>query len=462
MPTMPEELQLLTGDRGNESLVHAYTDSPTWLLNEAWDAVKDVAMNSLDAYLLYCEHLGLPHSNLLGLDILITGCAADGGEKMVDIRPTILEGPCCNSYPACPNIWSDLLYQQIEFLGLNPERVQYPTHPRKIREKIVSTCVDVFHSRGGSGDPKVGVFTRPYPESEEESAHDRMLEGFKNAGLEAYRVTPDENPIVKNGKLWVNGVPLDLCYRRIERIHVPIFYGDKLGRQIIEETPDTIFINPWPIDDLRSKTKEEACFRMWEKKTGKKVERPVTLLEREITPDSVREMAQTGGYALKRWNSTGGKGVFLNMVKSSVGNIPDRLYEKYDGRHMMVLDDKAFEEDLKGFGRFTEDASIQQLRLIDARRLSEGKLCYDTRINVLYNEKTKVWEVLSGISRSVKCGKNVEKGNSLLTNLSSGAEIAPLIMGHLSEGATEEGMTFGPLLTAIREGKSELPVNEIQ
>ncbi|MHC4597589.1 MAG: hypothetical protein ACYS47_01155 [Planctomycetota bacterium] len=441
--------------------MRSYTESPTWIVNEAWDAVNDVAMKSLDAYLMYCEHLGLPHSNLLGLDILVTGCAADGGERMVDIRPTILEGPCCNSYPACPNIWSDMLYQQIEFLGLNPGRVEYPTHPRKIRERIVNTCVDVFHSRGGSGDPKVGVFTRPYPESEEEGAHERMLEGFKDAGLEAYRVTPDENPDVKGGKLWVHGVALDLCYRRIERIHVPIFYGEKLGRQIIEQTPDTIFINPWPIDDLRSKTKEEACFRMWEKKTGKKVERPVTLLGKEITPDAVREMSRTGGYALKRWNSTGGKGVFLHMVRSSVGRIPEALYERYDGRHMKVLDDAAFEEELKGFDNFAEDASIQQLRLIDTRPLSEGRLCYDTRINVLYNEKTKVWDVISGISRSVKCGKNVTNGNSLLTNMSSGAEIAPLIVGRLKEGATEEDMTFGPLLTAIREGKSELGVNEI-
>jgi len=462
MVKIPEELQLLSGDRGNESIMHAYVDSPTWLLDEGWEKAIEVGMNSLDAYLQYCEHLGLPHSYLLGLDILVTGAAADNGERITDIRPTILEGPCCNSYPACPNIWSSRLFQQLKLLGMKPDRVEYPTHPEKILERIVQTFRDVFEARGGQGDPRVGVFTRPYPESEEEAAHSIALQGFKDAGLEVYRVTPDENPVVKGGKLHVHGVPLDMCYRRIERIHVPIFYGERLGRKIIEETPETIFINPWPIDDLRSKTKEEAAFRMWEKKTGKTISRPVTLLGDEISAGSVREMAQSGGYVLKKWNSTGGKGVFIHMKKSAVGSIPDKLYQRYDGRHMVVLSDDAFEEELKPFDHFTEDASIQQMRLIDARPLPEGRLVYDTRINVLYNEKRKVWDVISGISRVVKCGKTVETGNSILTNVSSGAEIAPLIVGKTKPGADHEGMSFGPLLGAMLEKKTEIATDDIE
>jgi len=461
MVTIPEEMQLLTGDRGNESIMNAYTESPTWLLDAGWEKANEVGMNSLEAYLQYCEHLGLPHSYLLGLDILITGAASDGGERIVDIRPTILEGPCCNSYPACPNIWASRLYRQLEILGMKPDRVEYPTRPTAIRDRIVNTFRDVFQARGGQGDPKVGIFTRPYPESEEEAAHNLILDGFKDADIEVYRVTPDENPEVNGGKLWVNGVALDMCYRRIERIHVPVFYGERLGRRIIEETPETIYINPWAIDDLRSKTKEEDCFRMWEKKTGKTIERPVTLLGSEISSESVREMAKSGGFVLKRWNSTGGKGVFIHMVKSAVGDIPDRLYQRYDGRHMVVLDDAEFEKMLEEFDHFTEDASIQQMRLIDARPLKEGRLVYDTRINVLYNEKLKKWDVLSGISRVVKCGPNVKKGNSILTNVSSGAEIAPLIIGK-NKGTDTEGMSFGPLQTALRAGKTEIASGEIE
>ncbi|MCU0723232.1 MAG: hypothetical protein MUC63_06405 [Planctomycetes bacterium] len=459
---IPDELQLLTGDRGNESTMHAYVESPTWIVDEAWERVREVGMNSLDAYLQYCEHLGLPHSYLLGLDILITGTAADKGQRVVDIRPTILEGPCCNSYPACPNIWASRLYKQLELLGLDPGRITYPTDPGKILDKIVATFRDVFEARGGSGDPKVGIFTRPYPESEEEAAHNLALNAFKAAGIEAYRVTPDENPEVKKGKLWVNGVPLDMCYRRIERIHVPIFYGLKLGEKIINETKDTLFINPWSVDDLRSKTKEEACFRMWEKKTGKVISRPLTLMGKEISGSSVRELSQGGGYALKKWNSTGGKGVFLHMVKSNLGELPDKLYARYDGRHMAVLSDADFEKELKGFDSFTEDASIQQLRLIDARPLTEGRLVYDTRVNVLYNEKKKEWEVLSGISRVVKCGPKVENGNSLLTNVSSGAEIAPLIIGKMKPKTKKDKMTFGPLLSAMLKGKTEIEAKDIK
>jgi hypothetical protein len=253
-----------------------------------------------------------------------------------------------------------------------------------------------------------------------------------------------------------------MCYRRIERIHVPIFYGAKLGEKIIHETKDTLFINPWPVDDLRSKTKEEACFRMWEKKTNKVISRPLTLMGDEISSQSIREISKGGGYVLKRWNSTGGKGVFIHMVKKHLGELPDRLYARYDGRHMKVLDDAEFEKDLKEFDHFTEDASIQQLRLIDARPLAEGRLVYDTRINVLYNEKKKVWEVLSGISRVVKCGPKVENGNSILTNVSSGAEIAPLIIGKMKPKSDKKGMTFGPLLTAMLAGKTEVAAKDIR
>jgi hypothetical protein len=265
-------------------------------------------------------------------------------------------------------------------------------------------------------------------------------------------------PKARDGKLVVHGVPIDMVYRRIERIHVPQFYGLETARQVIEETPDTIFINPWPVDDLRSKTKEEDCFRRWEKKTGKVISRPITLLGKEITPDSVRELAKCGGWALKRWDSTGGKGVFLHMVGSQVGKIADALYERYDGRHMMVMSDSEFDKELKGFGNFSEDASIQQMRLIDARTIPQGKLVYDTRLNVLYNEKKKEWEFISGISRSVPCGKGVENGNSLLTNISAGAEISPLIVGKILSSTVEEKLTFGPLLSAIRDGKPTVDI----
>ena len=117
------------------------------------------------------------------------------------------------------------------------------------------------------------------------------------------------------------------------------------------------------------------------------------------------------------------------------------------------------EKELKKFDNFKEDTSIQQLRFLDARDLGDGKkLAYDTRINVLYDELEKKWEFLSGISRSVPCGENVESGNSLLTNISSGAEISPLIMGYTKDKSTHKNMTFGPLLKALMEGKHETTI----
>ena len=122
------------------------------------------------------------------------------------------------------------------------------------------------------------------------------------------------------------------------------------------------------------------------------------------------------------------------------------------------MDEKALESELQKFDSFEDDASVQQLRLIDARPLTDGKLVYDTRINVIYNPKTKTWDVLSGISRVVKCGVNVTTGNSLLTNISSGAEIAPLIIGKTKPGTSRDNMVFGPEMSAILQSKTELDV----
>jgi hypothetical protein len=410
----------------------------------------EVGKNSLDAYLKYCREENLPHSYLLGLDILITGTVDPSGKKVVDIRPTMLEGPCCNSYPACPNIDSYRLYRRTDLMGNQPDLVTYPTHPKEILTNIVSMFRSAWAARGGAGDPVVGIFTRPYPESEEESAHNLVLNACREGGLEVHRITPDELPSTAKGKLTVGGVPIDICYRRIERIHVPIFYGEILARRIFEETPDTFFINPWKVDDLRSKTIEERCFRRHEAAGGAYVGRPVTLLDDEINPDSVGELMDRGGFAMKRWNSTGGKGVFLHINMDRAKGVFDRLYGRYDGRHMLPLTGREINETLDGFKDFKEDAAIQQLRIIDAREIAEGrKLAYDTRINVIYDAMKDSWIFLSGISRCVPCGAEGD-GNSLLTNVSSGAHVSPLIMGTAEE--VKAPMSFGPLLKSMLEG----------
>ena len=168
----------------------------------------------------------------------------------------------------------------------------------------------------------------------------------------------------------------------------------------------------------------------------------------------MKKLLETGGYALKKWNSTGGKGVFLHAYMPKVKHIYDKLYLKYDGRHMILIDEKDTDKYLAEFENFTEDAAIQQLRIIDARELdAKNRLVYDTRINALYNEDEKKWHLISGISRSVPCGPDVANGNSLLTNVSSGAEISILIMGRSKVG--KEKMNFGPLLTAMVAGKTE-------
>jgi hypothetical protein len=207
---------------------------------------------------------------------------------------------------------------------------------------------------------------------------------------------------------------------------------------------------------MRSKTLEERVFRQWEQKTGQTISRGRTLLGNEITPDSVMDLARRGGYAIKKWNSTGGKGVFLH-VNHKHGQIAFKyLYERYDGRNMIILDETKLKEELQKFRNYSEDASIQQLRLIDARKLSDGKLVYDTRINVLYQPDRNKWKFLSGISRVVKCGEQVKKGNSLLTNITSGAEIAPIIMGNLKDSEYKNKLLFGPLLDALMNNKSDV------
>lgn len=472
----PEHLQLLTGDRGFESPIPAYLQSPTWIVDTAWDQFMDVANNALAAYMHYCKTNNLPHSYLLGLDILVMGTIDPSNpHRVIDIRPTMVEGPCCNSYPACPNIWASRLYGQLQHVGMNPDIVEYPTHPTKILEKICALFENIWIKKGDtSRKPVCAVFSRPYDFSEEESAHNLTLNALKKAGFEAYRVTPDEKPQVKDGKLWVNNRPIDMVWRRIERIHLPgqahpphrehretewvKFYEETFAKQVVDETAKTIFINPWKIDDLRSKTIEERAFRMYEKDfPGKSISRPDTLLDREINAKSVHAFADRGGWVMKKWNSTGGKGVFMHINLDLAKHVADNLYARYDGRHMVVLKTKEMEEELSKFNSFNEDTAIQQMRYVDARNLGEGKrLVYDTRINVLYDPLNEKWEFLSGMSRSVACGAGVESGNSLLTNVSMGAEISPLIMGHVKPGVDRSPIQYGPLLTALMNGESSV------
>jgi hypothetical protein len=455
-----EDLRLLDGGLGQEMNIPCYDDSPTWLVDSAWDKVQQVAINSLAAYMKFCSEEKYPHSYLLGLDILFMGKVdPENPDRIIDIRPTLVEGPCCNSYPACPAIDSYKLYRRLQIKGFDPDRIEYPTHPTMVRQKIANLLIYLHHKNGHKGLPRVAVFTRPYPESEEEQAHILMLRAFQRAGLEAYRITPDEKPEVKNGKLWVHGLAIDIAYRRIERIHVPVFYGEKLGKQIIEETPETLFFNPWKIDDLRSKTIEERCFRRWEADhPDRPVSRPATLLDKEVTPENVMKLAQYGGWVMKKWNSTGGKGVFLYFNDTVSKSAEEYLYIKADGRHMIHLDPENLEKEIKAFSEFNEDTAVQQLRLVDARRLDQDhRLVYDTRINVLYHPELG-WEFLSGMSRSVPCGMDITNGNSLLTNITSGAEVSPLVFGYSRIPDVKQGMTFGPLLTAMMEDKTEIVI----
>ncbi len=475
----PDHLELSIGDRNHESTLPAYLDSPTWIVDKAWDKFQNVAVSALNAYMNYCKKNKLPHSYLLGLDILVMGeVDPNNPNKIVDIRPTMVEGPCCNSYPACPNLWAARLYGQLKHLGKNPDIVEYPTHPTKILEKICELFQKIWMKKGDSSrKPVVAVFTRPYDLSEEETAHNLTLEALKNYGFEAYRITPDENPEVKNNKLHVNGRPIDMVWRRIERIHLPgqanpphreyqemkwvKFYQEEFAKKVVDETSETIFINPWKVDDLRSKTIEERAFRLYEAENpGTYISRPKTLLDDEIKYETVKDLAGTGGWVMKKWNSTGGKGVFMHVNNDLAGDVSRKLYSRYDGRHMIVMDGDHMEKELRDFDGFDEDAAIQQMRFVDARDLGDNKrLVYDTRINVLYNPYDEKWEFLSGMSRSVPCGTTIENGNSLLTNVSMGAEISPLIMGHVKEGADRSEMRHGPLLGAMMKDETEVELS---
>jgi len=454
-----EDLRLLDGGLGNETEIPCYDESPTWLVDRAWTKVREIALNALDAYMLFCKKENLPHSYLLGLDILFMGrLDPENSRHLVDIRPTLVEGPCCNSYPACPAVDAYKLYRRLQVKGHDPDRIEYPTHPTMVRQKIAELLVALHHRHGRKGLPNVAVFTRPYPESEEETAHVLMLKAFQRAGLNAYRITPEEKPYVKNGKLHVHDIPIDVVYRRIERIQVPLFYGDKLGREIIENTYDTLFVNPWEIDDLRSKTIEEKCFRQWEAEHPERpVSRPRTLLDKEVTPETVKILSDAGGWVMKKWNSTGGKGVYLYFNKMATKDAVGFLYGDASGRHMIHLENDALEKELAAFSDFNEDTAVQQLRLVDARKLDHNKhLVYDTRINVLFNPEMNSWDFLSGMSRSVPCGPDVKNGNSLLTNITSGAEISPLVFGFSRSPQSIEDLDFGPVLSAIMTDRSDI------
>ncbi len=454
-----EDLRLTDGGLGQEDIIPCYDDSPTWLIDQAWEKAMEVGQNALAAYMKYCREEQLPHSYLLGLDILFMGeVDPENPRRIIDIRPTLVEGPCCNSYPACPAVDALKLYRRLQVKGFDPDRVEYPSHPTMVRQRIASMMIGLYHRQGGTGMPRAAVFTRPYPESEEETAHVLMIKAFEKAGMETYRITPDEKPEVKNGMLWVHGKPIHMVYRRIERIHVPVFYGEKLGNQIINETPKTMFVNPWKIDDLRSKTIEERAFRRWEAEhPDRPVSRPRTLLDEEVTPANVAELASHGGWVMKKWNSTGGKGVFLYFNRKISDEAVKYLYLDASGRHMIHLDEEGVKKELKDLENFCEDTAVQQLRLVDARVLGPDKrLVYDTRINALYNAEFDTWDFVSGMSRSVPCGPGVTNGNSLLTNISSGAEVSPLILGHLRSPEGAKDLKFGPLLRAIMDGKTEI------
>ncbi len=449
--TPAPDYTLLYGGRGHERIVEGHPESPTWIVNDAFDKVKSVVDTSMAAYHHYCTEQGLPHSYFLGLDILVTG-EIDADGNVADIRPTILEGPCSNSNPACPYIDSYRLFRRAELLGIDPDRVEFPVHPTQILDKLIAMFRGVWAAKTGDSNPVVGILTRAYPESEEETAHQLTLDACLAAGLRAFRITPDENPGVENGKLTVAGVPIDVCYRRIERKDVAEFYGPDLAPRLIKDTRETLFLNPWEVDVLRSKAVEERCFRSYEAATGKPVSRPQTLIGREATPDAVAAMVDRGGYARKRASSMGGRQVFLHANLKRVSRVFDQIYGRYDGYHMNLHNGDSPADFLAPLQNIEPDTIVQQLRVIDSRPTEIGyKLAYDTRINVLFDPVTQRWDIVSGISRSVPMGVDFQ-GNSLITNVSAGAHIAPLFMGTTEKPTTD--LTFGPLLTALNRGET--------
>jgi hypothetical protein len=107
---------------------------------------------------------------------------------------------------------------------------------------------------------------------------------------------------------------------------------------------------------------------------------------------------------------------------------------------------------LANFKNFSEDAAIQQMRMIDSRACAGARLVYDSRVNVIYDPLKKKWDFLSGISRVVPCGPNVGNGNSLLTNVSSGASMTALVVGKTKRATKVE---YGAFLGALMRGEKE-------
>ena len=462
-----QDLRLLLGGRDHERQVPAYPQSPTWIVNAAYDQVRTVIDATMAAYLRRCSELGLQHSYYIGLDILISG-EIDPSGRVVDIKPTLVEGPCCNSNPACPHIDSYRLFRRGQLAGLDPYRVASPVHPAKIQAAHIDALRAVWQAKTGEANPVIGVLSRVYDDSREETAFQLLIEACRKLGLRALRIAPEDNPTVAKGKLVADGVPIDVCQRNLPAYDMTSEYGEELGRQIVEQTPETLYFNPWEVDVLRSKAVEEEVFRSHEAAGGQPVSRPKTLIGAEATPDAVAELFDRGGFALKHSDSTGGRGVYLHVNLERANHVFDNLYGRYDGLHMELHGSKA--DFLAPLQNLANDTVIQQLRVIDSRPIEGGvKLAYDLRVNLLFNALEKSWTIVSGISRSVPMGVDIEsdpnqrpsgepgigalgQGNSLLTHVSSGASIAPLIMGTTAP-ENIKAMTFGPLLTALNQGE---------
>ena len=446
---LPDDLRLIFGSRGVEHEVPAYPGSPTWVVGRGFEQVDELVQAALAAFLHACSLRGLPHSNYLGLDILISG-ELDSSGNVVDIRPTIVDGPCSNSNAADPYIDSYRLYQRALRLGVEPDRVEWPVHPTQIQETFMEAFRGLSLAGGGSPEPVVAILTRTYEQSLEETANVLFLQALRDAGLQAFRITPEEKPSVSNGKLTVNGVPIDVCYRRIRVEEMAGFYGADLADGILHGSPDTIYTNPWQVDMLRPKPVEEEVYREYEAAVGRTVSRPLTLIDEEITREAVADLFEAGGYVVKR-PGLSGSGVFLHLNRDAVAPVFDRLYGRYDGRHMHLHAGSNLEAALAPLDDLPEGSLVQQLRVIDARNSDTGvRLAYDLRVNLIFNAVAKTWTRISGFSRGVPMGVELD-GNSLLTNVSSGAHMSPLFIGPRTS-ETGPPMTFGPLLAALNRG----------